>query len=167
MVSTLWFWGWFLVSGTFFLPQFFQKNYWRVQESHIFSLFWSEKWIARIIFGMFFTKSKFFPESITYTNFLWPGNRRSLKTNMTYFCFSTQERTSWNSEMIHFRKLRIDPKKLPVEVIWPNLPEFLVEVFPPHGQARSRPSIHHDPNGFLQLCVWISNYKIWNAAQMA
>ena len=167
MVSTLWFWGWFLVSGIFFCHNSSRKIIEESRSLTFFLYFGQRNGLLGLSLGCFLQNPKFFPESITYTNFLWPGNRRSLKTNMTYFCFSTQERTSWNSEMIHFRKLRIDPKKLPVEVIWPNLPEFLVEVFPPHGQARSRPSIHHDPNGFLQLCVWISNYKIWNAAQMA
>jgi len=91
MVSTLWFWGWFLVSGTFFLPQFFQKNYWRVQESHIFSLFWSEKWIARIIFGMFFTKSKVFPRVHHIHQFLvtWQSKKSQNKHDIFLF-FNTR-----------------------------------------------------------------------------
>ena len=166
MVSTLWFWGWFLVSGTsFFWPQCFQNNYSRVQESHIRSLFWSKKWIARIIFGMFFYKIQSFSQTPSRTPISCDlAIEEVSKKHDIYFCFfntRTHLLKLWNDS---FQKVKDRSQKTScgnhlvksarvscrgVSTPWPG--SFMAQ----HSSC---------PQGILAtLCL---NYKIWNATQI-
>lgn len=89
MVSTLWFWGWFLVSGTFFSCHSSSRKIEESRSLTSFLYFGQRNGLLGLSLGCFLQTPKFFPESITYTNFLWPGSRRSFKKTWHIF-FNTR-----------------------------------------------------------------------------